>query len=68
MGERVLGFSDLYLSTNSFPEGFQFDIENLNFPMENLLFVGLVSISTRRGPNGRCGKVPECRHPRSNGH
>ena len=44
MGERVLGFADLYLSKNSFPEGFQFDVENLNFPMENLRFVGLVSL------------------------
>ena len=44
MGERVLGFADLYLSGNSFPESFQFDIENPNFPMENLRFVGLVSL------------------------
>lgn len=44
MGERVLGFADLYLPGHSFPEGFQFDIENPNFPMENLRFVGLVSL------------------------
>ena len=44
MGERVLGFADLYLSGTAFPEGFQFDIENPNFPMENLRFVGLVSL------------------------
>merc|ERR1712168_1111413 len=44
MGERVLGFAHFYLDQTSFPEGFQFDTEDVNFPTENLCFVGLMSM------------------------
>jgi len=44
MGERVLGFCDHLLDTKQFPHGFQFDIEDVNFPVENLRFVGLISM------------------------
>lgn len=32
------------LSDDQFPEGFQFDSEEVNFPTENLCFVGLISM------------------------
>lgn len=44
MGERVLGFCDFILDSNQFPKGFSFDNENPNFPLENLRFIGLVSM------------------------
>ncbi|PIO28791.1 hypothetical protein AB205_0210420 [Aquarana catesbeiana] len=44
LGERVLGFCHLALSDDQFPEGFQFDSEEVNFPTENLCFVGLISM------------------------
>merc|ERR1719356_94115 len=44
MGERVLGFCDFRLSTNEFPRGFPFDSDELNFPLEGLRFVGLMSM------------------------
>lgn len=44
MGERVLGFCDYLLPEDQFPPGFPFDAENPNFPLENLRFVGLISL------------------------
>uniref|UniRef100_A0A8C1K2K0 Sodium/potassium-transporting ATPase subunit alpha n=1 Tax=Cyprinus carpio TaxID=7962 RepID=A0A8C1K2K0_CYPCA len=44
LGERVLGFCHFYLPDEQFPEGFQFDTEDVNFPTENLCFVGLMSM------------------------
>merc|ERR1712212_549692 len=44
MGERVLGFCDFRLSANEFPRGFPFDSDEVNFPLENLHFVGLMSM------------------------
>ena len=44
LGERVLGFCDLRLPTNKFPQGFEFDAEKANFPVENLRFLGLMSM------------------------
>lgn len=45
MGERVLGFCHLYLPLEEFPEGFEFVTdEPPNFPLENLCFVGLMSM------------------------
>ncbi|XP_015419023.1 PREDICTED: sodium/potassium-transporting ATPase subunit alpha-1 [Myotis davidii] len=44
LGERVLGFCHLLLPDEQFPEGFQFDTDDLNFPVENLCFVGLISM------------------------
>lgn len=44
MGERVLGFCDLSLDINKYPKGYTFDNENPNFPLENLRFIGLVSM------------------------
>ena len=44
MGERVLGFCDLRLSGHDYPKGYQFDEEQVNFPVNNLRFLGLMSM------------------------
>ncbi|CAM5077819.1 unnamed protein product [Natator depressus] len=44
LGERVLGFCHLALPDDQFPEGFQFDTDDINFPVEKLCFVGLISM------------------------
>jgi len=43
-GERVLGFCDYKLDADKFPKGFKFDADDVNFPLENLRFVGLMSM------------------------
>merc|ERR1719341_1228934 len=43
-GERVLGFCDTLLDAEKFPKGFKFDSDDPNFPLENLRFVGLMSM------------------------
>ena len=44
LGERVLGFCDLHLLHSKYPVGFEFDNENVNFPINNLCFLGLISM------------------------
>jgi sodium/potassium-transporting ATPase subunit alpha len=44
LGERVLGFCDFNLPTADFPAGFPFDADNVNFPIDGLRFVGLMSM------------------------
>ncbi|CAF2727607.1 unnamed protein product [Rotaria sp. Silwood2] len=44
LGERVLGFCDLRLSSHDYPKDYQFDGEEANFPLYNLRFLGLMSI------------------------
>jgi len=44
LGERVLGFCDLALPLSSYPIGFPFNNEDINFPIENLRFLGLISM------------------------
>merc|ERR1712223_1783189 len=44
LGERVLGFCDFLLDTEKYPEGFAFDADEVNFPIEGLRFVGLMSM------------------------
>nr|XP_040143203.1 sodium/potassium-transporting ATPase subunit alpha-4 isoform X3 [Ictidomys tridecemlineatus] len=43
MGERVLGFCFCNLPS-SFFKGFQFNTDEINFPMDTLCFVGLISM------------------------
>merc|ERR1712007_65737 len=43
-GERVLGFAQLKLDKNNFPRGFEFNTAKVNFPLDNLTFVGYVSL------------------------
>ncbi|XP_028987788.1 sodium/potassium-transporting ATPase subunit alpha-2 [Betta splendens] len=44
LGERVLGFCHLNMSPAQFPRGFTFDCDNMNFPIEQLCFLGLISM------------------------
>uniref|UniRef100_A0A8C8VR57 Sodium/potassium-transporting ATPase subunit alpha n=1 Tax=Pelusios castaneus TaxID=367368 RepID=A0A8C8VR57_9SAUR len=44
LGERVLGFCHLFLPQDTFPRGFKFDVDEINFPTTNLCFVGLMSM------------------------
>ncbi|KAK0402876.1 hypothetical protein QR680_016590 [Steinernema hermaphroditum] len=44
MGERVLGFCDFRLCSKKYPRGFTFNTESVNFPVEGLRFVGLISM------------------------
>ncbi|CAF1019450.1 unnamed protein product [Rotaria sordida] len=44
MGESVLGFCDLHLSSHDYPKDYQFDGEQVNFPLDNLRFLGLMSM------------------------
>merc|ERR1712002_990391 len=44
LGERVLGFCDFRLPVDQFPRGFKFDQDEVNFPLKNLRFVGLMSM------------------------
>lgn len=46
-GERVLGFAMFPLNKEQFPRGFRFNTsnpDNFNFPLENYIFVGLISL------------------------
>nr|XP_034833903.1 sodium/potassium-transporting ATPase subunit alpha isoform X6 [Maniola hyperantus] len=44
LGERVLGFCDLQLPSDKYPIGYKFNTDDINFPVENLRFVGLMSM------------------------
>ncbi|KAA8579727.1 hypothetical protein FQN60_006820 [Etheostoma spectabile] len=44
LGERVLGFCHFNLPDDQFPKGFKFDTDEVNFPTENLCFIGLISM------------------------
>merc|ERR1712128_274770 len=44
LGERVLGFCDFMLPADKYPNGYPFDPEDVNFPLEGLRFVGLMSM------------------------
>ncbi|XP_060728039.1 sodium/potassium-transporting ATPase subunit alpha-2 [Tachysurus vachellii] len=44
LGERVLGFCHLLLSPSHFPRGFAFDCDDINFPMDKMCFLGLMSM------------------------
>uniref|UniRef100_A0A286XS77 Sodium/potassium-transporting ATPase subunit alpha n=1 Tax=Cavia porcellus TaxID=10141 RepID=A0A286XS77_CAVPO len=44
LGERVLGFCQLFLNEKDYPPGYAFDVEAMNFPSSGLCFAGLVSM------------------------
>jgi len=44
LGERVLGFCDFMLPSDKYPSGFKFNTDDINFPIDNLRFVGLMSM------------------------
>jgi sodium/potassium-transporting ATPase subunit alpha len=46
-GERVLGFAKLHLPKEVYHRDYPFNTsspDNFNFPMENFVFVGLISL------------------------
>ncbi|CAG4950106.1 unnamed protein product [Colias eurytheme] len=43
-GERILAFADLHLDPKEYPTGYEFDAEDVNFPVENLRFLGLMGL------------------------
>lgn len=51
LGERVLGFADLLLPLSEYPIGYEFNNEEVNFPLSNLRFVGLMSLIDPPRPN-----------------
>ncbi|XP_053546839.1 potassium-transporting ATPase alpha chain 2-like [Bombina bombina] len=44
LGERVLGFCQIALPSSLYPPGYPFDTDNVNFPLSDLCFVGLISM------------------------
>merc|ERR1712029_215694 len=44
LGERVLGFCDYMLPADKYPVGYPFNPDDVNFPIEGLRFVGLISL------------------------
>jgi len=44
MGERVLGFCHCWMDKEKYPIGYEFDTETENYPMNDLTFVGLISM------------------------
>lgn len=44
MGERVIGMCDLPLPRSKFPKGFNFNSETVNFPLDGVRFLGLMSM------------------------
>merc|ERR1719193_1923906 len=44
LGERVLGFCDYMLPADKYPDGYPFDGDDVNFPLDGLRFVGLMSM------------------------
>ena len=44
LGERVLGFCDMKLPSSEFPKNYSFDVDNPNFPLNDLRFVGLMAM------------------------
>ncbi|XP_018416828.1 PREDICTED: potassium-transporting ATPase alpha chain 2-like [Nanorana parkeri] len=44
LGERVLGFCQLALPSSAYGPGYPFDAESENFPLNDLCFVGLISM------------------------
>merc|ERR1719499_2458680 len=44
LGERVLGFCDFMLPADKYLVGYPFDADDVNFPVEGLRFVGLMSM------------------------
>jgi sodium/potassium-transporting ATPase subunit alpha len=43
-GHRVLGFAELLLPGDEYPEGYIFDKKAKNYPQDNFVFVGLASL------------------------
>lgn len=59
-GERVIGFCDLFLSTDEYPIGYEFTTDPPNFPLTELRFLGLMSMIDPPRP-GVPDAVSKCR-------
>lgn len=44
MDHCLFSFAHLLLDPVAYPKGFKFDTDNINFPLEGLCFVGLMSL------------------------
>lgn len=44
MGERVIGYCDLQLPSQTYPIGYKFDTEQRNFPVVDMNFIGAISM------------------------
>ncbi|MCP9263813.1 Sodium/potassium-transporting ATPase subunit alpha [Dirofilaria immitis] len=44
LGERVMGFCDLEFDPTKYPKDFKFSTDPLNFPLDGLRFLGLISM------------------------
>ncbi len=44
LGERVLGFCEARLDLNKYPIDYEFNADEVNFPLTNLTFLGLMSM------------------------
>jgi len=44
-GERIIGFCELELDPVRFPPDFAFNDDPINFPLEGLTFLGLISMN-----------------------
>ena len=44
LGERALGFCDFKLPTDKYPMDFPFNSDAINFPLDGLRFIGLMSL------------------------
>jgi len=60
LGERVLGFADLKLPATQYPKGFAFSVDDSNFPVSGLRFIGLTGILDPPRPTVP-GAVAKCR-------
>lgn len=43
-GERILGIAELELDSNKYNKDYKFDVNEINFPLEELNFLGLISL------------------------
>ena len=60
MGERAIAFCEFQLPEDTFPIGFPFDTEEINFPFHNFCFLGLVSMVDPPRP-GVPDAIAKCR-------
>jgi len=60
LGERVLGFCDMRLPIGNFPRGYNFDPDNVNFPLRGLRFLGFITMIDPPRP-GVADAVAKCR-------
>ena len=60
MGERVFGFCERRLPASQFPYGFPFDTDDINFPVRDLCFLGMISLVDPPRP-GVADAVAKCR-------